>query len=111
MSTAPDTTGAMTEITGLLDANPQDGTGPRIERLGGGANVTVVRLSFRAGQAMKDHCARVPILVQGQVGRITLSTADRTVDLVPGVAVHVDAELTHRLQAVEDSVITLLVLR
>ncbi|MFD1813464.1 cupin [Rhodococcus gannanensis] len=104
-------TRTLTEITGLRDANTQDGTAPRIERVAAVAGVTVVRLSFRAGQSMEDHKARFPILVQGQSGHVTFATADRTVDLVPGVAVHVDAELTHRLQAVEDSVITLLVLR
>lgn len=103
--------GTLTTITGLRDAHVQDGTAPRIERLGSGTGVTVVRLSFRAGQSMEDHRAGVPILVQGQSGHVTFATADRTVDLVPGTAVHVDAAVVHRLEATEDSVVTLLVLR
>ena len=104
-------TGTLTEITGLRESNPQDGSSPRIERLGNEDGVTVVRLSFRAGQTMEDHQARFPILVQGQTGAVTFGTADRTVTLVPGTAVHVDTGVVHRLEAVEDSVLTLLVLR
>ncbi|MGW6694518.1 cupin [Rhodococcus sp. NPDC054953] len=110
MSTHPNT-GNLTEITGLRHSNPQDGSSPRIERLGAQAGVTVVRLSFRAGQTMEDHQARFPILVQGQTGSVTFATADRTVTLVAGTAVHVDAGVVHRLEAGEDSVVTLLVLR
>lgn len=101
----------LSAITGLAEPNTQDGATPRIERLAAHTGVTVVRLSFRSGQVMDDHKAGAPILVQGQSGAVEFSTAEATVTLVPGTAVHVAAGVLHRLEATEDSVVTLLVLR
>ncbi len=77
----------------------------------GGHRCTVVRLSFVAGQTMDDHKAGAPILVQAVTGDISFSTADETVSLVPGTAVHVDAGIVHRLVANADSVVQLTILR
>ncbi|NLU84825.1 cupin [Rhodococcus sp. HNM0569] len=101
----------LTFVDGLDVLDPTDGDGPHIQRLAAGSGVTVVRLGFTAGQVMDRHRARVPIMVQGVVGRVEFSTASSTQTLVPGTAVLVDAEVEHRLEATADSVLTLLVLR
>ncbi|MBS9375659.1 cupin [Rhodococcus sp. B50] len=103
--------GKLTRIEGLAELHPAEGSGPRIEKLAAVTGATVVRLSFTAGQAMDDHKAGAPILVQTLTGDISFSTADETVSLVPGTAVHVDAGIVHRLVANADSVVSLTILR
>jgi len=105
------TGGEITVIEGLADLNAQPGDAPRIEKLASGAGATVIRIGFSAGQTMADHRAQFPILVQTITGDISFGTEDRTVPLVPGVAVHVDAGIVHRLVANTDSVVMLTILR
>lgn len=113
-----------TTITGLAEANIRDGGMPSIERLGAATGVVVVRISFVAGQVMDNHKSPFPILVQSLSGEIDLSifgahssageSADAAashVALVPGVAVHVEGGVVHRLEAISDAVVTLLILR
>lgn len=101
----------MVHIEGLTTFAPKEGPAPRVERLSAGPGVTVVRLSFTAGQILDDHKAGAPILVQGVSGRVTFETGGRAVTLEPGVAVNLDAGIVHRLEAAEDSVVLLFVLR
>lgn len=101
----------LVQIAGLAVFHPQDGPTPRIERLSAGPGVTVVRLSFAAGQVLDDHKAAAPILVQGITGKVSFETQGSAVDLVPGTAVNLDAGIVHRLVAAEDSVVALFVLR
>lgn len=103
--------GVLTVIEGLTELDLQDGDSPRIRKLASGNGATVVRIAFRAGQSMADHCAAVPILVAGTVGEVTFTTAERSVALAPGTAVHVDAGVVHNLVAVVDSVVMLTILR
>lgn len=104
-------TAGVTRIEGLADLNAQAGDTPRIERMAAGPGATVVRLSFVAGQTMEEHRAGFPILVQGAAGHVTFEVGEESMALVPGTAVHVEAGIMHRLVAVEDSVVTLIVLR
>lgn len=109
MSTQVD--GKLTRIEGLTELHPVEGDRPNIEKLAAATGATVVRLSFTAGQRMDDHKAGAPILVQTVTGDISFATADETVALVPGTAVHVDAGIVHRLVANTDSVVQLTILR
>ncbi|WP_305093105.1 cupin [Prescottella sp. R16] len=101
----------LVRIDGLTTFAPKDGPVPHIERLSAGPGVTVVRLSFTAGQILDDHKAAAPILVQGLMGKVAFETQDASVDLVPGSAVNLDTGIVHRLVAAEDSVVVLCVLR
>lgn len=101
----------LVRIDGLATFHPKEGTVPRIERLAAGTGVTVVRLSFTAGQVLDDHKATAPILVQGISGKVTFETHGTSVELAPGTAVNLDAGTVHRLEAAEDSVVALFVLR
>ncbi|WP_137722972.1 cupin [Prescottella subtropica] len=102
---------SLVRIDGLVTFEPKDGPMPRIERLSAGPGVTVVRMSFTAGQVLDDHKAAAPILVQGLVGKVAFETQGTSVDLVPGTAVNLDTGIVHRLVAAEDSVVVLCVLR
>jgi quercetin dioxygenase-like cupin family protein len=111
MSDSSDSTGTMTVIEGLTHLDKKDGDAPRLEKLASGAGATVIRIGFAAGQILKDHRAPAPILVQTTSGDVSFSTADRTVPLVPGTAVHVDEGVMHNLVANTDSVVMLTILR
>lgn len=111
MTTVDKQGGEVTVIEGLMTLDAQPGDTPRIEKLGSGTGATVIRIGFTAGQTMADHRAMFPILVQAVVGDISFGTEDRTVSLVPGTVVHVDAGIVHRLEANTDSVVMLTILR
>lgn len=111
MTTTDGTDGKLTVIEGVATLNAQTGDTPRIEKLAAGTGATVIRISFSAGQSMADHQAMFPILVQTVVGDVSFSTEERTVSLVPGTVVHLDAGIVHRLEAEIDSVVMLTILR
>ena len=119
-----DTSGdGWTLVDGLLDAHPGtvpltgDAPHPRrhravpaVKRLGALDGVTVVRLSFRAGDVMADHSAAYPVLVLGQSGRVEVTVTGDAVTLTPGRALNIAAGRVHSLAATEASTLTLLVL-
>ena len=83
---------------------------PDVSVLARRAGANVIRISFRAGQVMDDHTAGKPIVVVGQRGTIDFAIGDEHVSLTPGVAVHVDAGVTHSLTAESDAAVTLILL-
>ncbi|QXQ15865.1 XRE family transcriptional regulator [Skermania piniformis] len=98
-------------IDGLADLAPSGGgERPVLDVLARTAGATVVRLGFRAGQAMREHRADRPILLTGQQGELEIRIGDNVIRLCPGVAVHIDAGVTHALSAAADAVVTLLIL-
>ncbi|MCR5977507.1 cupin domain-containing protein [Gordonia jinghuaiqii] len=99
-----------TVIEGLTENTGSAGDRPDITVLSRNAGANVVRISFRVGQSMPDHRAGRPILVIGQTGEIDFTVGDATTRLEHGVAIHVDAQITHALDARTDAVVTLLVL-
>jgi quercetin dioxygenase-like cupin family protein len=63
----------------------------------------LVLFAFDAGQELTEHTAAMPVLLQVLDGRLTVSAADRSVDLVPGGVVHLPARLPHTVVAQEPS--------
>ena len=127
MSSTP----AWTILEGLADAHPGtvkadyelprsdiDQAKPSVKVIGKVNGATVVRLAFRDGDIMADHSAKAPILIMGQSGSIDITvTEDATekdgvkhVPLEPGMALHIDSNFTHSLQAKEAATATLIVL-
>lgn len=103
-------TGDSTVITGLAENTGKAGDRPDISVLARNDGGNVVRLSFLAGQAMPDHRAGRPILVIGQSGEIDFTVGHDTTRLEAGVAIHVNADIPHALEARTDAVATLVVL-
>lgn len=97
-------------LTGLAETNA-DGTGdrPKITVLHRGDSETVIRLSFREGQVMREHSAAHPIVVLGQSGRIDFTVEGVTNELREGTAVRVDTRIPHELTARTDGAATLIV--
>lgn len=95
--------------TGATEWAPRDGAAPHAQRLLSGSGLTMVRISFRRGQILDDHRAPGPIFVQCVSGDIELDVdtpvGRETHRLAAGSVLHIDAGLMHRLTAVDDSVV------
>ena len=63
----------------------------------------LVLFSFDTGQELSEHTAAVPVLLQVLDGRLTVSAAGRSVELVPGGVIHLPARLPHAVRADEPS--------
>ncbi len=59
----------------------------------------LVRIRLRQNACLADHSARVPITIHALLGTGTLSVADQTYLLAPGVIVPVDAHVVHSVRA------------
>lgn len=81
----------------LLTAVPVEPEKLRIGRLFKGPGATVIKLSFDAGQHMKEHTAVAPILVQVLEGHIAFTVGGDTIDMPQGAIIHVDARVPHSL--------------
>ncbi|ETA05925.1 MULTISPECIES: cupin domain-containing protein [Gordonia] len=99
-----------TVITGLTENTGKAGDRPDISVLSRNDGGNVIRLSFLSGQTMPDHRAGRPILVIGQTGEIDFTVGETTTRLEAGVAIHVNANIPHALEARTDAVVTLVVL-
>lgn len=101
---------AYTFVSGLAAPNDEDtGDKPAIKRIHKSDTETIVRLSFRAGQVMREHMAVHPIVVLGQTGDIEFTVDGATVHLELGSAIRVEARTPHSLRAQTDGTVTLIV--
>ena len=67
------------------------------------ADVRVVVLAFESGQLLKEHSSPKALLMQALDGQLRVTAAGRTVDLLPGGLIRLDALLHHEVEAVGDS--------
>ena len=72
--------------------------------------VRVVAFEFRAGDALKEHAAPHPALVQVVRGRVDFELPDGTVQLVPGRLLHLTEGLRHAVDALEPTTLTVTLL-
>ena len=84
---------------------PENGTLSRVMFSGDG--LRVVLFAFDEGQELTDHTASVPAVIQVVKGRLGLTLGDDTVEIVADSWVHMDADLTHAVVALEPSVLIL----
>jgi quercetin dioxygenase-like cupin family protein len=63
----------------------------------------LVLFAFDTGQELTEHTAAMPVLLQVLAGRLTVSAAGRSVELVPGGVIHLPARLPHAVVAHEPS--------
>ena len=62
----------------------------------------LVLIELRRGALLADHSARVPITIQALAGKGRLRLGSEEHELVPGVLVPVDAQVTHNVQGAPD---------
>jgi quercetin dioxygenase-like cupin family protein len=72
------------------------------------AGLDVLLLALKAGGHVREHRARVPILVQVLEGEVTFWVEDREFGLVPGRLLAVDANRPHRLAAKTEAAVLLI---
>jgi len=63
--------------------------------------VRLVLFAFDVGQELSEHTAAMPVLLRVLDGRLTVSAADRSVELAPGGVVHLPARMPHAVTALE----------
>jgi quercetin dioxygenase-like cupin family protein len=90
-------------------AIPKEGTLSRV--LYKDEQVRLVVFAFDAGQELTDHSAAMAAIVELVTGRITLGLGEEQVEMTPGSWVHMPANLSHSVVALEPSVMLLTMLR
>jgi quercetin dioxygenase-like cupin family protein len=98
---------SFTALENLLDEVeiPKNGTLSRVVFNADG--LRVVLFAFDTGEQLTDHSATVPAIVQVIKGRLEITLGDRTIEIDPGSWIHMDANLTHGVVALEPSVMIL----
>lgn len=69
--------------------------------------IKVIVLAFASGQVMKEHRSHHPLLLQALDGHVRVTTAERTVELLPGGLLYLPNALAHSLEALEPSRVSL----
>jgi quercetin dioxygenase-like cupin family protein len=65
--------------------------------------VRIMRLSFDAGQTMREHVEYVPVLIQTLQGNVVLTVSDELIEMPAGAVVDLDQQLAHSITALEES--------
>lgn len=92
----------------LIDApSATDGDSPAVQRLLSAEGVNLIAMRFKAGQSLEDHRSAHPITVQCLQGEVVFSIGERHEVLTPGKILHLPAQVTHRVDAKQDSVFLL----
>ncbi len=99
-----------TFLGGLADQEiPTKGTLSRVVFQDG--RIRVVLFALDRGQELTEHTAALPAVVQVLTGRLRLTMAGRTEEMVPGDWAHMVAGLPHSVEATEPSHMLLTLLR
>lgn len=68
----------------------------------------LVLFAFDTGQVLTEHTAAMPVVITAVSGHLKVGGSGRVVDLKPGGVIHLPARLPHTVEAVEPSVMSLL---
>lgn len=101
---------AMTDVAdlaSLIQVNPESTVSRTVLRAEG---VRVVLFSFDAGQELTEHTAAMPVLLHVLDGRLDVTAAGRTVELVPGGVIHLGTRCPHSVVAKEPTRLVLTML-
>lgn len=70
----------------------------------------IVLFAFDKGQVLTEHTAAMPVVIQVLSGHVEIRADGRTVDLVPGGAVHLGTRLPHSVTALEPTKMQLIMM-
>lgn len=70
----------------------------------------IVLFAFDEGQVLTEHTAAMPVIIQVLSGHPLVTTDGRTVDPVPGGAIHLGTRLPHSVEALEATKMQLVML-
>lgn len=83
----------------LLDAAPPADERLKTQRIFQGEGATMVRLTFAAGQEMREHSTNSPLIVQVIAGDVRFNIGDEDLELTTGSILHVAPGIRHALEA------------
>lgn len=95
------------DLASLIQVNPESTVSRTVLRAEG---VKIVMFSFDAGQELTEHTAAMPVLLQVLDGRLDVTAAGRTVELVPGGVIHLGTRCPHAVVAKEPTRLVLTML-
>lgn len=70
----------------------------------------VVAFEFAAGDELREHAARHPILVQVIRGEVVFTVGGQDINLTPGQVIHLTPMLRHAVRAEQDATLTVTML-
>ncbi|MGO3148391.1 MAG: cupin domain-containing protein [Leucobacter sp.] len=92
-----------TDFEALREAAPVSGEKFQIKRVFQGTGLRVIRLTFAAGQIMREHSTNAPLMVQILEGTIVFRIAGEELTMPAGAIVHVEPDAKHELEALTDA--------
>ncbi|GAA1395488.1 cupin domain-containing protein [Luteococcus peritonei] len=107
---AGQTDGVATYVASAFDQSASRGGRPGATAVVDNETTKVVAFEFAAGDELKEHAARHPVLIQVLRGRVDFTLPDRTVELVPGSLLHLTPMLRHAVRATEPTTLTVTML-
>ena len=90
-------------LEALLQAAPVSEERFQIKRIFQGTGVTIIRLTFAAGQVMREHSANAPLIVQVLDGEIRFRFSGEEYVMPAGAMLHVEPKVLHEVEAVTDA--------
>lgn len=91
------------DFDALRDAAPVSAERMQAKRVFQGTGFRVIRLTFSAGQVMREHSTNSPILVQVLEGEIVFRIAGDEIVMPAGAMLHVEPSVMHELEAVTEA--------
>lgn len=95
------------DLAALIQVNPESTVSRTVLRAEG---ARIVLFSFDAGQELTEHTAAMPVLLHVLDGRLEITAAGRTVELVPGGVIHLGTRCPHAVVAKEPTRLVLTML-
>ena len=95
------------QITSLYDQIQYDEQRPALRIMIDNEHIKEIRIVFKAGQEMKEHKTKFPIVIQIVEGQIDFGVEGRRVQLPKGSLIALEGNVPHDLKAVEDSIVRL----
>ncbi|MDF5819826.1 cupin domain-containing protein [Corynebacterium felinum] len=96
--------GVAMNILNLLDLAPAlDELKPKAQRVLRGDGANLILFSFAPGQVLAEHMAAHPITIQCIDGVLDFVCENETVRLHPGVIIHLDSRIEHRVDCPDEA--------
>lgn len=98
-------------VTGLAEALPVTDAATTSRSLVDNERVRVVAFAFDTGEELTEHTAAMPVVVQVSAGSLRFEVAGEEHVLAPGDCVYLAAREPHSLEALEPSLMSLVMIR
>jgi quercetin dioxygenase-like cupin family protein len=98
-------------VSGLAEALPVTAAATTSRSLVDNDHVRVVAFAFDAGEQLTEHTAAMPVVVQLVTGSMRFEVAGEAHHLTPGDCVYLAPGEPHSLEALEPSLMSLVMIR